>query len=116
MASGSPFQTVSVAEKKLHAAVLVRDLCSLSISKSMAWHIWLQCGVQMAWLIEPVYCVAQGSDFECNVTYDEKPMKIRQKIDSVLLTYSYVAHDSSKLVLDLLQHIAESLWLSSMNY
>ena len=47
----------------------------------MAWYVWLQCGVQIAWLIEPVCFVAQGGDLERNAAYDGNPMKITKETD-----------------------------------
>ena len=59
--------------------------------------------MQISWLIEPVCLVTQGGDLERNAASDGKPMQITKEIDGVLLTFGYVADDSSKLVLDSLQ-------------
>ena len=73
----------------------------------MAWHLWLQCGMQIAWLIDLVYLVAQGGDLECNAASHGKPVKITKKeINGVLLMCGYVADESNKLVLDSL-HLVE---------
>ena len=42
----------------------------------MAWHVWLQCGMQIAWLIELVCFVAYGGDLELNAVLDGKTMQI----------------------------------------
>ena len=107
MDSGSPFQTVCAAEEKRCAAVLVRELDTVSKSisadlSSMARQVWLQCVEQIAWLMEPVCFVAQGGDIERNAASDGKPMQITKAINGVLLTCGYIADDSSKLVLDYL--------------
>ena len=61
--------------------------------------------MQIAWSIEPVCSVAQGGDRERNAASDGTPMKVTKDIDVVLLTFGYVADDSSKLVLDSLQPV-----------
>ena len=114
MASGSLFQTVGTAEEKRQATVLVNDLGNiskghLSRSQSMAWHIWLQCGMQIARLMDPVCFVALGGDLERNATSDEKLMQIMKEIDGVLLTSGYAADDLSVLVVNSLQLVQQLL-------
>ena len=53
-------------------------------------------------MMEPVCFVAQGADLERNEASDGKLMQITKEINGVLLTYGYIADDSSKLVLDYL--------------
>ena len=65
----------------------------------MVWTVWLQCVEHIALLIEPICFVAQDGDLEHNATSDGKLMQIMKEIDGVLLTFGYVADDSSKLVL-----------------
>ena len=66
----------------------------------MAWHAWLQCVEQIAWLMKLVCFVAQGGDLERNAASDGKPMQITKKINGVLLTCGNIADNVSKLVLD----------------
>ena len=56
------------------------------LSASPSQHVWLQCGVQIAWLTEPLCFLAQGGDLEYNVASHGKPMKITKEIGGVLLT------------------------------
>ena len=65
--------------------------------------------MQIAWLIELVCFVAQGGDLERNVASDGKPMKITKETVSALVTYGYVADDSSKLVPDSLKLVERLL-------
>ena len=53
-------------------------------------------------MIEPICYAAQYGDLERTATSDGKPMQITKEINGVLLTYDYIADDSSKLVLDYL--------------
>ena len=73
-----------------------------SRSQSAAWHVWLHCVEQIAWLMEPVCFVAQGGDLARNAAFNVKPMQITKEINGVLLTCGSIADDSSKLVLDYL--------------
>ena len=92
---------------------MARDLGTVSevISAylSTALHVWLQCGERIPWSIEPVCFVAQGGDLERNAASNGKPVQITKEIEgALLLTYGYIASDSSKLVLDSL-HPADKM-------
>ena len=68
----------------------------------MAWHVWLQCVEQIAWLMKPVCFVAQGGDLEHDAASDGKLMQITKEINGVLLTCGYIADDAILHALDYL--------------
>ena len=76
---GTPFQTVGVAEWKRRAAVLVRDLdtVSKSISTDLTSRrgtygkLWFRCA-SITWLIEPVCFTAQDGDLERNAASERE--------------------------------------------